>query len=342
MFAIKNLRLIRTIQGEGGVVESAGISHKLSMNKALEIKGLVKQYKNGPEALKGIDLELQEGDFSALLGANGAGKTTMIGIVSGLLNKTKGSVKVFGHDIDKDLDSAKRQIGLVPQEFNFSIFEKVIEIVATQGGYFGLTRKEALKRAEVILTRLDLWEKRNAKAMQLSGGMKRRLMIARALIHKPRLLLLDEPTAGVDVELRYGMWEYLKELNKDGTTILLTTHYLEEVEQLCKNVAIIKQGEIVKNDSVKKLLRSLDKQTYVLTVEMAGSHGSISDLADVAKKVEKYQLKVVEEGTVEADLASTDSLTNLSSAMAKAGLNILDIRPKNNRLDQLFLNILKS
>jgi ABC-2 type transport system ATP-binding protein len=312
------------------------------MKKALEIKQLVKQYKKGPLALKGIDLELEEGDFSALLGANGAGKTTIIGVVSGLLNKTGGSVKVFGYDIDKDLDKAKRQIGLVPQEFNFSIFEKVIEIIATQGGYFGLTRKEALKRAEEILTRLDLWEKRNAKAMQLSGGMKRRLMIARALIHKPKLLLLDEPTAGVDVELRYGMWDYLRELNRSGTTILLTTHYLEEVEQLCKNVAIIKQGEIVRNDSVKKLLRSLDKQTYVLTVEMTSAHGSMSDLVETVAKVENYQLQVVEDGVVEADLASSDSLTNLSATLAKAGLNILDIRPKNNRMDQLFLNILKS
>ncbi|MGL5830589.1 MAG: ABC transporter ATP-binding protein [Candidatus Altimarinota bacterium] len=312
------------------------------MNKALEIKQLVKQYKKGPLALKGIDLELEEGDFSALLGANGAGKTTIIGVVSGLLNKTSGSVKVFGHDIDSDLDKAKRQIGLVPQEFNFNIFEKVIEIIITQGGYFGLTRKEASNRAEVILNRLDLWEKRNAKSMQLSGGMKRRLMIARALIHKPRLLLLDEPTAGVDVELRYGMWDYLRELNKDGTTILLTTHYLEEVEQLCKNVAIIKQGEIVKNDSVKKLLRSLDKQSYLLTVEMKSGHGSMSELVETAAKVEKYQLKVAEEGLIEADLASSDSLTNLSAEMAKAGITILDIRPKNNRLDQLFLNILKS
>lgn len=312
------------------------------MKKALEIKQLVKQYKKGPLALKGIDLELEEGDFSALLGANGAGKTTIIGVVSGLLNKTSGSVKVFGYDIDKDLDRAKRQIGLVPQEFNFNIFEKVIEIIATQGGYFGLTRREALKRAEEILIRLDLWEKRDAKAMQLSGGMKRRLMIARALIHKPRLLLLDEPTAGVDVELRYGMWDYLRELNRAGTTILLTTHYLEEVEQLCKNVAIIKQGEIVRNDSVKKLLRSLDKQTYVLTVEMTSGHGSMSDLVETVAKVENFQLTVVEDGVVEADLASSDSLTNLSATLAKAGLNIVDIRPKNNRMDQLFLNILKS
>ncbi len=222
---------------------------------ALEINNLVKTYKTGTKALKGVSLNVAQGDFFALLGANGAGKTTLIGITTGLVNKTSGTVKVFGHDIDQDFENAKRCIGVVPQEFNFHMFENVLDIVVNQAGYFGIDYKDALKDAEDILRRVDLWEKRKTMARTLSGGMKRRLMIARGLIHRPKMLILDEPTAGVDVELRIGMWDYLREINKAGTTIILTTHYLEEVEQMCRNCAIIKEGQIVLVDEVARLTK---------------------------------------------------------------------------------------
>jgi ABC-2 type transport system ATP-binding protein len=222
---------------------------------AIEIKDLVKTYQTGTKALKGVSLTVEPGDFFALLGANGAGKTTLIGILTGLVNKTSGTVKVYGHDIDKDFSSAKTFLGVVPQEFNFHMFENVLDIVVNQAGYFGIPHKIALKDAEAILKKVGLWEKRKAMARTLSGGMKRRLMIARGLIHHPKILILDEPTAGVDVELRIGMWDYLREINKQGTTIILTTHYLEEVEQMCRHAAIIKEGEIVRLDTVANLTK---------------------------------------------------------------------------------------
>ncbi len=225
------------------------------MTEAIIIKDVSKVYSTGTEALKAVSLTISEGDFFALLGPNGAGKTTLIGILTGLTNKTSGTIEVFGASIDSDLERAKTYIGLVPQEFNFNIFEKVIDIIITQAGYYGIHRSVASKDAEVILKELGLWEKRNDKAMTLSGGMKRRLMIARALIHHPRLLILDEPTAGVDVELRRSMWEFLKKMNANGTTIILTTHYLEEAEALCRNVAIINKGDIVVNEPTVSLIR---------------------------------------------------------------------------------------
>ena len=233
---------------------------------AIEIKNLVKTYKGGTKALKGVDLAVAQGDFFALLGANGAGKTTIIGILTGLVNKTSGAVKIFEHDIDRDFESAKRCIGVVPQEFNFNMFENVQDIVVNQAGYFGIDYPQALKDAEEILKRVGLWEKRKSMARTLSGGMKRRLTIARGLIHKPRILILDEPTAGVDVELRIGMWEYLREINKSGTTILLTTHYLEEVEQMCRNCAIIKNGEIVLVDQVSRLIQGQKLEKVFLDI----------------------------------------------------------------------------
>lgn len=299
---------------------------------AIEIKGLLKQYANGPKALTGVDLNVKEGDFFALLGANGAGKTTIINILTGLVNKTGGEAKVFGFDTAKQPEQARQLIGLVPQEFNFSIFDKVIDIVCTQAGYFGVPWHEAEKRAEVILKRLELWDKKEATGRTLSGGMKRRLMIARALVHQPKLLILDEPTAGVDVELRHGMWEYLRELNEAGTTILLTTHYLEEVEQMCRNVAIIKQGEIIKNDSVKNLLASLETQTYVLTVSKMAGYENIAEFA----------VKPIDDNTMEVQIDMGKSITLLVNNLGKQGIDVLDLRPKNNRLEQLFLNLLNN
>lgn len=299
---------------------------------AIEISQLVKQYAKGPQALKGIDLKIEEGDFFALLGANGAGKTTLINIVTGLVNKTEGQVKVFGYDTVMDSEESKRLVGVVPQEFNFSIFEKVFDIIVTSAGYFGVPRKVAEGRAEEVLQKLGLWEKKDSKAMLLSGGMKRRLMIARALVHKPKLLILDEPTAGVDVELRHGMWNYLKELNASGTTILLTTHYLEEVEQMCRNVAIIKQGEIIKNQSVKSLLANMETQTYLVTVDKISGFESLSD----------FQISQFDENTLEVVVALGKSLSFLAQELNRAGMEMIEIRPKNNRLEQLYLDILNN
>ncbi|MFO0781219.1 MAG: ABC transporter ATP-binding protein [Candidatus Gracilibacteria bacterium] len=299
---------------------------------AISVKHLTKVYATGTKALKGVDLEVKEGDFFGLLGANGAGKTTIIGILTSLVNKTSGKAKIFDFDLDTDMNRAKRQVGVVPQEFNFSIFEKVIDIVVAQGGYFGVPRAVAMDRAEKILTALELWHKKDMPSRTLSGGMKRRLMIARALIHEPRLLFLDEPTAGVDVELRHGMWKYLNELNAKGTTIFLTTHYLEEAEQLCRNVAIIKEGEIVRNDAVKKLIGSLEKQTYILTVESTDHH----------KKVRGYELRFIDDVTMEADLHNEQTMSGFIHDLHEHGYVVRDIRPKGNRLEQLFLNILQN
>ncbi len=303
-------------------------SFKYDMN-AISIQNLTKTYASGTRALKGVDLQIEKGDFFALLGANGAGKTTIIGILTGLINKTSGTVKIHELDIDSSLDQAKQLVGVVPQEFNFNIFEKVIDIVVTQAGYFGVSRKEALLEAEKILKALNLWSKKDQASRTLSGGMKRRLMIARALVHRPKLLILDEPTAGVDVELRHEMWEYLNELNKSGTTILLTTHYLEEAEQLCKNVAIIKEGEIVKKGSVKQLISSLEKNIYMVTVSKV----------TISPVINGFDLKMIDENTLEVDLGINQSVGEMVHLLTEKGVQVKDLRPKGNRLEQLFLHI---
>lgn len=296
--------------------------------KALTVVGVSKIYKNGVKALNSVNLEIEKGDFFALLGANGAGKTSLIGIITGLVNKTEGKIELLGHDIDKEPNLVKSMVGVVPQEFNFSMFEKVIDIIVWQAGYFGIPRSEAVPRAETILEQLGLGDKKNVIARTLSGGMKRRLMIARALIHKPKFLILDEPTAGVDVELRHGMWEYLKKLNEgDGVTILLTTHYLEEVEQMCKNAAIIKTGEIIKKDTVKNLLNSVEKETYLI---------------DTKNPVTKSKFTIVDQNTLEVVLKKGMSLNNVISQLSAEGVEVAGIRPRGNRLEDLFLNTLNN
>ncbi len=296
--------------------------------KALSINNLVKTYSNGFEALKGISLDVEQGDFFALLGPNGAGKSTTIGIITSLVNKTSGKVKVFGVDIDKDFSKAKKFIGVVPQEINLNPFETAEQIVIQQAGYYGVPRSVAKPLAKEYLEKLGLWEKRNTPSMMLSGGMKRRLMIARALIHGPKLLILDEPTAGVDIELRRSMWEFIVDLNKKkGITIILTTHYLEEAEQLCKNVAIINKGDVVQNTTVKKLLKTLEGETFEL------------DLKDEIKKVpsSKYPVTLVDETTIEVVLKKGESLTDVVVELEKKGVVITSMRPKSNRLEELFL-----
>ncbi len=298
---------------------------------AISINNLKKVYSNGTVALKGINLEIKEGDFFALLGANGAGKTTAIGILTGVVVKTGGTVKIFGIDIDKDHVTVKKMIGVVPQELNFNIFERVQDIIVSQAGYFGIDRDKAIKESEFVLKKLELWEKRDQPSRNLSGGMKRRLMIARALIHKPKLLILDEPTAGVDVELRHGMWDYLRELNKQGTTILLTTHYLEEVEQMCKSAAIIKTGEIVASDSVRRLINILEQETYIVHVEQVKP----------LNRLKEYGPKVIDETTLEVDLHKEQKLNDFIEKLSLDGMVLSDIRPKGNRMEMLFLKILK-
>ncbi len=299
---------------------------------AVVITDLVKTYKNGHQALKKVSLQIEQGDFFALLGPNGAGKTTLIGILTGLVNKTAGKVSVFGFDLDTQLDQVKECIGVVPQEFNFNIFEKVFDIVVAQAGYYGIPRKIAEERTTEVLKALELWDKKDVVSRALSGGMKRRLMIARALIHRPKLLVLDEPTAGVDVELRRGMWEYLQNLNAQGTTILLTTHYLEEVEQLCRNVAVIKQGELVKIDSVKKVLSSFEKQTFQLTVEANTPKPTLNH----------YTVRIIDDTSWEIDLTASQSISSLIREMDQAGIEIKDIRAKGNRLENFFLDLVKN
>ena len=298
---------------------------------AITIHNLTKIYRNGVKALKSVSLDVAAGDFFALLGANGAGKTTLINILTGLVNKTSGRVKIFGYDIDTDAAKAKKFIGVVPQEFNFNMFEKVEDIVVTQAGYFGIERNIALPETEKLLKKVGLWEKRNAPSRTLSGGMKRRLMIARALVHQPKLLILDEPTAGVDVELRHGMWEYLRELNRQGTTILLTTHYLEEVEQMCRDAAIIKNGEIVRNDKVKNLVQLLDKETFVVTIKEKGA----------LARLQGFRPVVVDDNTLEFELNKDQTLNDLMEQFIKSGVVVTDIRPQGHRLEKLFLNILR-
>ncbi|MBP1047335.1 ABC transporter ATP-binding protein [Enterococcus sp. BWM-S5] len=299
------------------------------MTYALEITDLKKVYDTGVEALRGINLSVEEGDFYALLGPNGAGKSTTIGIITSLVNKTSGNVKVFGYDLDTDLVLAKQQIGLVPQEFNFNPFETVQQIVVNQAGYYGVSRKEALKRSEKYLKQSDLWEKRDVRARMLSGGMKRRLMIARALMHEPRLLILDEPTAGVDIELRREMWDFLRELNEKGTTIILTTHYLEEAEMLCRNIGIIQSGELIENTSMKTLLGKLQFETFIF------------DLAPVDKTPEiiGYNSVFEDERTLAVEVERNQGLNDLFEQLTRQGVQVLSMRNKSNRLEELFLKI---
>lgn len=296
---------------------------------ALEINQLTKSYSNGFKALHCIDLQVKEGDFYALLGHNGAGKSTTIGIISSLVNKTSGQVKVFGYDLDSQLTELKKQLGVVPQEFNFNNFEKVIDILTNQAGYYGVPRQEALKRAEYWLKKLDLWDKRQQKSMRLSGGMKRRLMIARALMHNPRLLILDEPTAGVDIELRRTMWQFLQELNQQGTTIVLTTHYLEEAEMLCRNIGIIQQGRLVVNTSMKALLSKLETETFILDLAQSGEHIQLQD----------YRFNLVDTMTLEVEVHREQGLNNLFAELTKKGITVLSMRNKANRLEELFVSM---
>jgi len=308
------------------------------MAKALTIRNLKKTYTNGLEALKGVSLDVEEGDFFALLGPNGAGKSTTIGIICSLVTKTSGSVEIFGHDIDTDFSAAKRQLGLVPQEFNFNVFEPVEEILVNQAGYFGIERKTAFVRAEQYLKQLGLWEKRRVQARELSGGMKRRLMIARSLMHRPRLLILDEPTAGVDIEIRRSMWNFMRELNRSGTTIILTTHYLEEAESLCRNIAIIDEGELIENTSVKHLLSQLQTETFVLDIR-----SPITALPTINRPASNGDcLRLIDETTLEADISKDCSINFLFEELSKSGIEVLSMRNKTNRLEQLFVHLVEN
>ena len=300
------------------------------MPLALEIKGLKKVYKTGTVALKGVDLAIAQGDFFALLGPNGAGKSTLINIVCGLVNKTAGTVSIAGLSIDDNAPKAKLHVGIVPQEFNFGIFEKVIDIVVNQAGYYGIPRAKALPRAEHYLKQLGLWEKKDNKAMELSGGMKRRLMIARALVHDPELLILDEPTTGVDIELRRGMWEFLTELNKRGVTIILTTHYLEEAEQLCKRVAIINDGNIVAEGEIKTLLANMDEEAFVFDLDKDPSEVLI-------KKFSQHNAKHSAPRTLELTLEKAYPLNTAILDLNKEGYQVKSLRNKTNRLEEFFI-----
>ena len=305
------------------------------MTIAISIKDLDKTYANGVEALKGVSLEVQQGDFFALLGPNGAGKSTIIGVISTLINKSGGSVEVFGRSVDTHIYETKLDLGVVPQEINFSQFEKVKDIVLTQAGYYGLPGKLARERCEKYLKKLGLWEKRSERSRSLSGGMKRRLMIARALVHEPRLLILDEPTAGVDIELRRSMWDFLTEINANGTTIILTTHYLEEAEQMCRNIAIIDEGEIIENTSMKKLIAELDSQVFILDTanEMNGkTEITIDDV--LIHRIDAHSLEV--------KVPNGKLINEVFKELDKQGLEINSMRNKTNRLEQLFLSRLRN
>jgi len=301
------------------------------MGNAVEITGLEKTYRNGFEALKGIDLAVPEGDFFALLGPNGAGKSTTIGVICSLVRKNAGTIKLFGHDLDREPALVKRLLGVVPQEFNFNVFEPVEEIIINQGGFYGIPRKEAQKRAAGILELLNLWDKRKDMARELSGGMKRRLMIARALIHKPRLLILDEPTAGVDIEIRYATWEFIREINQQGTTIILTTHYLEEAESLCRNIAIIDRGEIIEHSSMQALLRRVNRETFVLYTS-----GNLARL----KEMPECHVRHLDETTLEVDIDRDQNMNIMFAHLQQCGIEVLSLRNKSNRLEQLFLDLL--
>ncbi|EMK6557722.1 ABC transporter ATP-binding protein [Vibrio cholerae] len=299
---------------------------------ALEIEQLRKTYAGGFEALKGISLQVKKGDFYALLGPNGAGKSTTIGIISSLVNKTSGKVTVFGYDLDSQLELAKQQLGLVPQEFNFNPFETVEQIVLQQAGYYGVPKALAKERAKKYLTQLDLWEKRSERARNLSGGMKRRLMIARALMHEPQLLILDEPTAGVDIELRRSMWEFLKQINAQGVTLILTTHYLEEAEMLCRHIGIIQRGELIENTTMKSLLGKLHVETFVLDVD---GNAPIAPLQGVVKQQ-------MVEGSLEIELEKSQGINHVFTQLTEQGVKVLSMRNKVNRLEELFVSIVNS
>lgn len=304
----------------------------MSSIPALELIELKKIYKNGVEALKGINLTVQAGDFYALLGPNGAGKSTTIGIISSLVTKTSGQVKIFGFDLDKDIVNAKRQLGLVPQEFNFNQFEEVLQIVANQGGYYGLPRKLALERAEKYLRILDLWDKRNSRAGMLSGGMKRRLMIARALVHEPKLLILDEPTAGVDIELRRSMWDFLREINRQGITIILTTHYLEEAEMLCRHIGIIQHGELIANSSMRDLLANSQSETIIIDYLPTSQPIVLND----------YAFTNVELGVLEVKVDKQHGLNQLFEQLNQQQIKVISMRNKTNRLEELFVDLVRN
>lgn len=300
------------------------------MSYALEISDLRKTYKGGFTALKGINLTVEQGDFFALLGPNGAGKSTTIGVITSLVNKTSGTVKVFGHSIDNDLEQAKSYLGLVPQEFNFNQFETLLTILVNQAGYYGVERKLAFERAEKYLKQLDLWDKRNNASRMLSGGMKRRLMIARALMHEPKVLILDEPTAGVDIELRRSMWEFLRELNQQGITIILTTHYLEEAEMLCRNIAIIDKGNIVENTDMKSLLAKLDMETFMLDLKQGGP----------AAQLNGFSYRQTDDHTLEVDVKKSQTINQVFAQLTEQGVDVLSMRNKSNRLEELFVGLI--
>ena len=302
------------------------------MSYALEISNLQKIYTNNVVALKGIDLKVSEGDFFALLGPNGAGKSSTIGIIGSLVNKTAGSVKIFGIDIDENFPEAKRMLGVVAQEVNFGGFERVLDIVVTQGGYYSIPAKEGLAKAESVMKRLGLWDKRFDQARTLSGGYKRRLMIAKALIHEPKLLILDEPTAGVDIELRREMWDFLKEINANGTTIILTTHYLEEAEQLCKNIAIIDHGEIVEDTNMKDLLSRLDVQGFVLDLDKPIS---------AAPQIEGFPMRLDDPTTLVAAVSKDNNINDLFKLLSAQSIQVNSMRNESNRLEELFIEMVK-
>ena len=299
---------------------------------ALSVRSLTKTYKNGTQALKGVDLDVEQGDFFALLGPNGAGKTTLIGIVTSLVNKSGGQAAVFGYDIDRDLEAAKACIGIVPQELNFNQFETPYTIVVNQAGFYGIPRPVARERAEKYLKQLQLWDRKDKMSRALSGGMKRRLMIARALMHEPRLLILDEPTAGVDIEIRRSMWDFLREINEQGTTIILTTHYLEEAETLCRNIAIINGGQIVERDRMSNLLRKLNTETFVL---------NLRDSVGEAPKLEGYGIVLMDPHTLEVETAKEQNLNEVFARLSSLGIEVLSMRNKVNRLEEIFMRLVE-
>ncbi|HEB82385.1 MAG TPA: ABC transporter ATP-binding protein [Gammaproteobacteria bacterium] len=300
---------------------------------ALNIKNLQKTYKNGVQALKGVDLSVKQGDFFALLGPNGAGKSTVIGIISSLVNKSSGVVEVFGQNQDTDPAEVRMHIGLVPQEFNFNIFEPIGEILINQAGYYGINRREAKKRAEVHLKQLDLWDKRHDMAKELSGGMKRRLMIARALMHRPKLLILDEPTAGVDIEIRHSMWQFMKKVNSEGTTIILTTHYLEEAESLCNNIAIIDHGLTIEQTQMRDLLSRLHVETFVFY---------LAEPLQALPECNDFPLRLIDPCTLEADINDKQKLSDLFDILKACNIRVISMKNKTNRLEQLFMSMLES
>jgi ABC-2 type transport system ATP-binding protein len=306
------------------------------MQPALVIRGLTKTYGNGVTALKSVDLDVGQGDFFALLGPNGAGKSTILGIVSSLINKTSGQISVMGHDLDTQREKAKQCLGVVPQEFNFNVFEKVKDILITQAGYYGIPFAKASVSAERYLKALGLWDKRGEQARSLSGGMKRRLMIARALVHEPQILILDEPTAGVDIELRRTMWSFLTDINREGKTIILTTHYLEEAEALCRNIAIIDKGSILENTSKKSLLAKLQKETFVLEIDRQSDGRPARDFT-----LEGLAWKLNDDDTLEVEILKGGSLNGVFRALDEVGVSVGSVRPKANRLEELFIHLVR-